>query len=71
LISAANANAHLANFSSFLNWAVNEEVVVRNPMRSLRRPDTVAKKDRRHPFNAEQLKAIFNAPLYRGCQEAL
>jgi len=39
LISAANANSHLANFSSFLNWAVNEEVIVRNPMRSLRLPD--------------------------------
>jgi integrase len=69
LISAANANAHLANFSSFLNWAVNEEIVVRNPMKSLRLPDTVAKKDKRNPFSAEQLHAIFNAPLYRGCQD--
>jgi len=69
LISAANANAHLANFSSFLNWAVNEEVIARNPIRGLRLPDTVAKKDKRHPFSADQLKAIFNAPLYRGCQD--
>jgi integrase len=69
LISAANANAHLANFSSFLNWAVNEEVIVRNPMRSLRLPDNVAKKDKRNPFSTEQLRAIFNAPLYRGCQD--
>lgn len=69
LISAANANSHLANFSSFLNWAVNEEVIVRNPMRNLRLPDTVAKKDKRHPFSAQQLQAIFNAPLYRGCQD--
>jgi integrase len=29
----------------------------------------VAKKDKRHPFSAEQLQAIFNAPLYRGCQD--
>ncbi|MGG6288189.1 DUF6538 domain-containing protein, partial [Leptolyngbya sp. AN03gr2] len=69
LISAANANAHLANFSSFLNWAVNEEVIARNPIRGLRLPDTVAKKDKRHPFSADQLQAIFNAPLYRGCQD--
>ena len=69
LISAANANAHLANFSSFLNWAVNEEVIPRNPIRGLRLPDTVAKKDKRHPFSADQLQAIFNAPLYRGCRD--
>lgn len=69
LISAANANAHLANFSSFLNWGVNEEVIARNPIRGLRLPDTVAKKDKRHPFSADQLQAIFNAPLYRGCQD--
>ena len=66
-MSAANANVHLANFSSFLNWAVNEELLPRNPMRGLRLPDDVAKRDKRHPFSDEQLRAIFNAPLYRGC----
>ena len=69
LISAANANVNLANFSSFLNWAVNEELLVRNPMRGLRLPDEVGKRDKRHPFSAEQLRLIFNAPLYRGCQD--
>ena len=67
LVSAANANTHLANFSSFLNWAVNEELLARNPMRGLRLPDEVAKRDKRHAFSAKQLEAIFNAPLYRGC----
>lgn len=67
LISAANANAHLANFSSFLNWAVTEELLARNPMRGLRLPDEVSKRDKRHPFSAKQLEAIFNAPLYGGC----
>ena len=67
LVSAANANAHLANFSSFLNWAVNEELLARNPMRGLRLPDEVSKREKRHPFSADQLQIIFNAPLYRGC----
>ena len=71
LISAANANVHLANFSSFLNWAVNEELLARNPMRGLRLPDDVAKRDKRHPFSDEQLRAIFNAPLYRGCLDGV
>ena len=67
LVSAANANAHLANFSSFLYWAVNEELLARNPMRGLRLPDEVSRRDKRHPFSAKQLQTIFNAPLYRGC----
>ena len=47
LISAANASICLANLSSFLNWAVNEELSDRNPIRGLRLPDDIAKKDER------------------------
>jgi integrase len=53
--------------SSFLNWAVNEELLDRNPVRGLRLVDDVAKRDKRHPFSAEQLRKIFHAPLYTGC----
>ncbi|WP_370584358.1 DUF6538 domain-containing protein [Novosphingobium sp. ES2-1] len=66
-ISAANVNVYLGNLSSFLNWAVNEELIGRNPLRGLRLHDEVAKKDKRLPFSADQLRKIFNAPLYRGC----
>ena len=67
IISAANANSLMSNMSSFLNWAVNEELLARNPARGLRLPDPVNKRDKRLPFEREQLQAIFNAPLYRGC----
>jgi integrase len=67
VISAANANSLMSNMSSFLNWAVNEELLARNPARGLRLPDPVNKRDKRLPFDSDQLKAIFNAPLYRGC----
>jgi len=67
IISAANANSLMSNLSSFLNWAVNEELLARNPARGLRLPDPVNKRDKRLPFSREQLHAIFNAPLYRGC----
>ncbi|MEP2724118.1 site-specific integrase [Roseibium sp.] len=66
-ISTANANAYLGNFCTFLNWAVSEEVIGRNPARGLRLPDEVARRDRRHPFSPQQLKLIFSAPLYSGC----
>ncbi|PTW44576.1 phage integrase family protein [Sphingomonas faeni] len=67
IISAANANSLMSNLSSFLNWAVNEELLARNPARGLRLPDPVNKRDKRLPFERDQLHAIFNAPLYRGC----
>jgi integrase len=67
IISAAHANSLMSNMSSFLNWAVNEELLARNPARGLRLPDPVNKRDKRLPFEREQLHAIFNAPLYRGC----
>ncbi len=67
VISAANANSLMSNMSSFLNWAVNEELLARNPARGLRLPDPINKQDKRSPFDRDQLHAIFNAPLYRGC----
>ena len=67
LISSANVNAYLTDLSSFLNWAVQEEYLDRNPARGLRLPDEVAKRNKRFPFSPTQLKKIFNAPLYRGC----
>jgi len=67
VISAANANSLMSNMSSFLNWAVNEELLARNPARGLRLPDPINKRDKRLPFDREQLRAIFNSPLYRGC----
>lgn len=36
IISAANANSLMSNVSSFLNRAVNEELLGRNPARGLR-----------------------------------
>jgi len=71
IISAANANSLMSNMSSFLNWAVNEELLARNPARGLRLPDPINKRDKRLPFDAEQLHAIFNAPLYRGCVDGM
>ena len=67
IMSAANANSLMSNMSSFLNWAVNEELLIRNPASGLRLPDPINKRDKRLPFDPEQLHAMFNAPLYRGC----
>jgi len=68
-ISVANANVYLSSLSNFLNWAVDEELAERNPVRGLRFADSTAKKDKRNPFSPDQLRLIFHAPLYTGCKD--
>lgn len=46
---------------------MNEELLDQNPVRGLRLVDDVAKRDKRHPFSADQLRKIFHAPIYTGC----
>ena len=69
LINAANINTYLNKLGGVLNWAVKEEMLDRNPARGLRVPDPTARRDKRKPFSAAQLQAIFYAPLYAGCQD--
>jgi len=68
-MSSANCNEYMNKLSSFLNWAVREEMLHRNPARGLRIADGRLAREKRHPFSAEQLQAIFDAPIYRGCKD--
>ncbi|WP_414474286.1 tyrosine-type recombinase/integrase [Microvirga sp. M2] len=68
-ISALTINGHIQKLSALLTWAVNEGYIDRNPARGLKVIDKVRRKDKRYPFSSEQLSLIFNAPLYRGCQD--
>jgi integrase len=68
-ISASNVNTYLNKFAVVLNWAVEEEILTKNPLRGLRVADPVSRRDKRLPFSDEQLEAIFSAPLYVGCQD--
>ncbi|MGO4527323.1 DUF6538 domain-containing protein, partial [Microvirga sp. 2MCAF35] len=68
-MSALTINGHIQKLSALMNWAVNEGYIDRNPARGLKVIDRVRRKDKRYPFSSEQLRLIFNAPLYRGCQD--
>ncbi len=68
-MSSANCNEYMNKLSSFLNWAVREEMLHRNPARGLRIADGRLAREKRHPFSVEQLQAIFDAPIYRGCKD--
>lgn len=66
-LGCAAINSYLKCLSALLNFAVNEGYIDRNPARGLRVVDPIPRRDRRLPFSKDQLRAIFNAPLYRGC----
>src|SRR3546814_4528768 len=61
-------NAYVNRFGGVLNWALDEGYIERNPVRGLKLRDPVRKRDKRHPFSAEQLRAIFSAPIFTGCR---
>lgn len=66
-MSVANVNEYMNKLSTLFNWAVKEEIVLRNPAKGLKIANDMAPRDKRKPFSAQQLRRIFNAPLYRGC----
>lgn len=63
----AAINSYLKCLSALMNFAVNEGYIDRNPAKGLRVVDPRHRRDRRLPFSNDQLRAIFDAPLYRGC----
>jgi integrase len=69
LISTANLNAYINRFGGVMNWAMNEGYLDRNPLKGLKLPDPVKKRDKRNPFSPEQLRRIFDAPIYTGCRD--
>jgi integrase len=68
-IGVAAVNNYLHNLSALFKWGVKNWRVVRNPAEGLALPDDRDQRDLRQPFTINQLKAIFNAPLYTGCQD--
>ncbi len=65
------ANSYLNNLSALFRWAVREEYVDRNPAEGLRvggdKSGQKGKGGGMQPFNADQLRAIFTAPIFVGC----
>ena len=64
------ANSYLHKLSALFRWAEREEYVDRNPGVGLRvaEPD-VHQREARRPFSLDQLRKMFDAPLYCGCKD--
>lgn len=65
-LSTKTVNGHLTMVSTLFNWAVREEWIERSPASGL--TIEAGQKTTREPFSPGQLKAIFAAPLFVGCQ---
>jgi len=63
-----SVNSYLNNLAALFNYALEEEFVDRHPAKKLQVQVVIRKKERKKPFDLEQLKAIFKAPLYAGCK---
>jgi integrase len=66
-LSAGSINGYMAKLRALMTFAVNEGWIERNPAVGLTVSDPVRERDKRLPFSTQQLRLIFNAPVYRGC----
>lgn len=67
-MNTVTLNGYLGKLSTMMRWAEREEFIDKNPAVGLRVAGTeVSKREARRPFSPEQLRRIFNAPLYVGC----
>lgn len=68
-MSESNVNKLLGFVSSFWTWAGDHfDNLTGNPFRGLKIKLRKRVQDDRDPFSLEELKAIFNSPLYTGCK---
>lgn len=67
-ILPGTANTYMLNLGALFRYALNEGMIDGDPSAGLlfQKPKIRAK-DKRLPFDTDDLKAIFNAPLYTGC----
>ncbi|SFM08752.1 DUF6538 domain-containing protein [Methylorubrum salsuginis] len=66
VLNTQTVNSHLTKMATLFNWAVREEWIAKNYATGLLIEEN--SKTIREPFSAAQLKCIFSAPLYTGCQ---
>ena len=66
-LSPASVNGYMCKFRAVMNFCQNEGWIERNPAKGLQVIDRVRRRDKRLPFSTEQLRLIFDAPIFRGC----
>lgn len=68
-MSSSNINKLIGFISAFWNWAENNyDDNLGNPLKGMKIKKRHDERDERHPFTTDELKAIFSAPIYTGCE---
>ncbi len=64
-------NSHLSKMASIFTWAVAEQRLTKSPALKLHVAESEQEQDRekRRSFTIEELKTMFNSPLYKGCKD--
>ncbi|MFT4912674.1 MAG: integrase [Brevundimonas sp.] len=62
--SPANIKVKLSRLRTLLNYAVDNDIIAKNPTDGVKIADTRRAKDRRHGFTRGELKALFSGPVH-------
>ena len=67
--SPRTINKNLSCMIALFNWAIRAEYYKgNNPFSNLTVKDKKDKRFRRHPFNGQEIKTLFQSPIYTGCR---
>jgi len=71
LLSSKSVNGFFNILTSFFTWAnIHNDEAIANPVFGLNVKDAKSVRNKREPFSVDELKKIFQAPIYTGCQSA-
>lgn len=63
-LSVTTINNQIRKVSTFFNWAVKQGYLYHNPMQGMKVRQKVSAKSARLPFSDDNLKLLFNSPIY-------
>lgn len=66
-LNPVTVNSYLHKMSALFNYAVKEDRIEKNPARGLGLTHHKHSEEDRRPFTLEQLRRIFQSPIYTGC----
>jgi integrase len=66
-VSAGTVQKHFSALNSLMEYAKKHDLADSNPFENMKPANPAAEKERRLSFDADDLRAIFGSPMYRGC----
>jgi integrase len=67
-LKPATINKMMAAITSVLSLAVDNDYIEHNPALRIRLSESKRHKEKRLPYDKQDLKILFNSPMYKGCE---